>query len=55
MLQGLKAILTDQNLFNYLLIVLYMASATRHLFAGNWWDVLYWVGATCLTVGVTFR
>lgn len=47
--------LTDPRLFNYLLLSLYTFSALRWAYARSWYDVLYWVGAAFLTIGVTFR
>lgn len=55
MLQVSKAILTDPNLFNYILMLLYTLSATRWMFAEDWLQMLYWIGALLLTIGVTFR
>ena len=55
MLQALKAILTDRNFFNYLLMGLYSLSALRQGLAGDWLQVVYWVGALLLTIGVTFK
>lgn len=55
MLQALKAILTDPNVFNYALMALYSLSALRQAGAGDWLQVLYWVGALFLTIGVTFK
>lgn len=55
MLQGLQAILTDRNFFNYLLMGLYALSALRQGIAGDWMQVLYWIGALFLTIGVTYR
>lgn len=55
MLQGLKAILTDRAFLNYLLMTFYVLLAVRWAAARSWWDVLYWIGALCITIGVTFR
>lgn len=55
MLRVLKEILTNPNLFNYILMLLYTLSATRWMFAGDLLQMLYWIGALLLTIGVTFR
>jgi len=45
----------DPAAINYLLLVLYVANATRWGVARSWPDVWYWIGAAIITAAVTFR
>lgn len=55
MRQALRAMWTDPRILNYVLMAFYVLLALRWAAERSWFDVLYWVGALCITVGVTFR
>lgn len=42
----------NANTLNYVLIALYVVNIGIQGAYGNWWQSLYWVGATILTIGV---
>ena len=44
----------DPAIFQYGMLLLYVAALIRHAYAGNWWNCLYWVSAGLINVAVTF-
>lgn len=46
--------LLDPRVFNYVILVLYIFNTIRWAFHRSLGDVLYWGGATCIILGVTF-
>ena len=55
MINFLKQLIVDPKAFNYLIIVLYAASAARWAVAGDWWNVVYWLSAVGVTIAVTVK
>lgn len=48
------ALLLDEKLFNYLILVLYALNVARWAWAGSMKDVCYWTSAWCITATMTF-
>jgi len=48
------SILLDPRAFNFLIMALYVANATRWAIHGSWADVSYWLSAFAITATVTF-
>lgn len=46
--------LLDPKLFNYIILSLYLCSATRWALARNLGDTCYWLSAFAITFTVTF-
>ncbi len=47
-------LITDPRLFNYLIMCLYLLSATRWAISREWAQMFYWLGALWITASVTF-
>jgi hypothetical protein len=47
-------IFLDPKLFNYVLVILYAANASRWALHGSWVDAAYWLGALIITIAVTW-
>lgn len=53
MLQGLKAILTNPQIFNWVILCLYLASGIRWAIVGNTGQSLYAAGAVLIIYSLT--
>jgi hypothetical protein len=50
----LSTIIRDPRIFQFLLLAIYSANVVRWSFERRWGNVLYWLGAGLITVGITF-
>jgi hypothetical protein len=50
----MKKLLLDPAVFNYVILGLYMLSATRWALSHKWADACYWLSAAAITATVTF-
>ncbi len=50
----MRALLSDPRALNALLLVIYLANTARWLYEGRFPQALYWFGAGCIIIGVTW-